>query len=346
MSGQGITNWRYQPAEHTINSDNAGSLAVKWATHLAGDISATPAVVDGVAYVPDWGGRLTAVDTETGQIIWQKSVKDLAGAQYALTEDIASQTVVPDNVNPVVSRTSPAVSGNTVLIGTQTMRSTTGHDGAELVAVNKANGNVLWTTRLDDHPLSIETQSPTIYNGVVYVGVASIEENGVDCGDPGDTFCYFRGSLQALNLATGQVLWKTYTISAAQQQAGYSGAAVWGSSPAIDVKRNAVYIGTGNNYSASAATANCVDAANSDPQTISNCEATNGVGNYVDAVMSLDLTSGAINWVSATSASCRVCNAAGSPAQKRRRERRTYQFDRSSTNWLSKLPTRWVSNLS
>src|SRR4029079_3491209 len=165
-------------------------------------------------------------------------------------------------------------------------------------AVNKANGNVLWTTRLDDHPLSIETQSPTIYNGVVYVGVASIEENGVDCGDPGDTFCYFRGSLQALNLATGQVLWKTYTISAAQQQAGYSGAAVWGSSPAIDVKRNAVYIGTGNNYSASAATANCVDAANSDPQTISNCEATNGVGNYVDAVMSLDLTSGAINWVS------------------------------------------------
>ena len=298
MSGQGITNWRYQPAEHTINSDNAGSLAVKWATHLAGDISATPAVVDGVAYVPDWGGRLTAVDTETGQIIWQKSVKDLAGAQYALTEDIASQTVVPDNVNPVVSRTSPAVSGNTVLIGTQTMRSTTGHDGAELVAVNKANGNVLWTTRLDDHPLSIETQSPTIYNGVVYVGVASIEENGVDCGDPGDTFCYFRGSLQALNLATGQVLWKTYTISAAQQQAGYSGAAVWGSSPAIDVKRNAVYIGTGNNYSASAATANCVDAANSDPQTISNCEATNGVGNYVDAVMSLDLTSGAINWVS------------------------------------------------
>ena len=298
MSGQGITNWRYQPAEHTINSDNAGSLAVKWATHLAGDISATPAVVDGVAYVPDWGGRLTAVDTETGQIIWQKSVKDLAGAQYALTEDIASQTVVPDNVNPVVSRTSPAVSGNTVLIGTQTMRSTTGHDGAELVAVNKANGNVLWTTRLDDHPLSIETQSPTIYNGVVYVGVASIEENGVDCGDPGDTFCYFRGSLQALNLATGQVLWKTYTISAAQQQAGYSGAAVWGSSPAIDVKRNAVYIGTGNNYSASAATANCVDAANSDPQTISNCEATNGVGNYVDAVMSLDLTSGAVNWVS------------------------------------------------
>jgi polyvinyl alcohol dehydrogenase (cytochrome) len=303
MSGQGITNWRYQPAEKTINADNAKSLAVRWATHLAGDISATPAVVDGVAYVPDWGGKLSAVDTQTGSIIWQSSVKTLAGALYPLAEDADSssptyQTVIPDTHNPVVSRTSPAVSGNTVLIGTQTMRSETAGDGAELLAVDKTSGNLLWRTKLDDHPLSIDSQSPTVYNGVVYVGVASIEENGVDCGDPGDTACYFRGSLEALSLATGQVLWKTYTITEAQQQAGYSGAAVWGSSPAIDVKRNAVYIGTGNNYSASAATSNCVNAAGGDPQTIINCEATNGVGNNVDAIMSLDLTSGAINWVS------------------------------------------------
>ena len=31
--------------------------------------------------------------------------------------------------------------------------------------------------------------------------------------------------------------------------AGYTGNAVWGSSPAIDTKRNQVYIATGNNYS-------------------------------------------------------------------------------------------------
>jgi polyvinyl alcohol dehydrogenase (cytochrome) len=178
------------------------------------------------------------------------------------------------------------------------MRSTTNQDGATLIAVNKANGNVLWRTRLDDHPLSIDSQSPTIHNGVVYVGVASVEENGVDCGDPGDTICHFRGSLQAVDLATGSVLWKTYTISNAQQAAGYSGAAIWGSSPAIDVKRNAVYIATGNNYSASAAVANCVTAANNDPQTILNCETIHGVGNNVDAVMSLNLTTGAVNWVS------------------------------------------------
>src|SRR5436190_14122946 len=126
MSGQGITNWRYQPDESQINATNAGSLKVAWAASLGGEISATPAVVDGVAYVPDWGGKLSAVDTQTGSIIWQRNVGTLAGAAGRLVEDIPTQTVVLDTQHPVVSRTSPAVSGNTVVIGTQTMRSTGG----------------------------------------------------------------------------------------------------------------------------------------------------------------------------------------------------------------------------
>jgi polyvinyl alcohol dehydrogenase (cytochrome) len=299
MSGQGITNWRYQPNENKINANNAGSLSVKWATHLAGEISATPAVVDGVAYVPDWGGKLNAVDTTTGGIIWQKSVGDLAGALYPLTEDIGTQTVVPDLAHPVVSRTSPAVSGNTVVIGTQTMTDGV-QDGARLVAVDKTTGNTLWATKLDSHPLSIITQSPTIHNGMIYVGVASIEENGVDCGGPdvgGHHACYFRGSVSRVDLATGVIDWKTYMITAAQQTAGYSGAAVWGSSPAVDVKRNAVYIATGNNYSASQVTSDCVTAAGTDPEAIFACEDVNGVGNNVDAVMSLNMNTGVINWV-------------------------------------------------
>jgi polyvinyl alcohol dehydrogenase (cytochrome) len=304
MSGQGITNWRYQPDEHKLTEGNVKSqLSLKWAAALGGDISATPAVVDGVAYVPDWGGKLSAVNTQNGQIIWQKSVQSLAGASYALVEDSDSnsptyQTVIPDTINPVVSRTSPAVSGNTVVIGTQTMRSPTLGDGAELLAVDKTTGNLIWKTRLDSHPLSIDTASPTIYNGKIYVGVASIEENGVDCGSPGSNNCHFRGSVLSVDLGTGAHNWQTYTISPSQNAAGYSGAAVWGSSPAVDVQRNAVYIATGNNYSASAATSNCVTAAGGDPQTIFNCEATNGVGNNVDAVMSLNLSTGAVNWVS------------------------------------------------
>ncbi len=285
MSGQGITNWRYQPDESKINQGNIKSqLHLAWATQLSGEISATPAVVDGVAYVPDWGGDLNAVNTQTGQIIWHKSVGTLAGVGQAVG--------IP---GPVVSRTSPAVFGDLILIGTQTTDS-----GAYLLAVNKASGALVWRTLLDSHPLAIDTQSPTIYNGTAYVGVASVEENGVDCGGPdvdGHHACWFRGSLSAVNLANGQIKWKTPTITDAQLAAGYSGAAVWGSSPAIDVKRNSVYIATGNNYAAPQSVSDCVDAAGDNAQAIFDCEDTLGVGNNVDAVMSLDLTTGAVNWV-------------------------------------------------
>jgi polyvinyl alcohol dehydrogenase (cytochrome) len=168
--------------------------------------------------------------------------------------------------------------------------------GAQLLAVDRATGSLLWRHKLDDHYLSIDSQSPTIYNGVVYAGAASIEENGVNC-ETSTNACNFRGSLSAVRLADGGLIWKTYTISPEQAAAGYSGAAVWGSSPAIDVKRNAVYIATGNNYSASQATSDCVANAGNDPQTIFACEDNLGVGNNVDAVMSLDLATGTVNWI-------------------------------------------------
>ena len=56
--------------------------------------------------------------------------------------------------------------------------------------------------------------------------------------------------------------------------------------------------------------------------------------------------SGAISRVTVSTTSCRVRSAALSPCQKRRRERRTYQLERSSTKPESSLPARWVSYAS
>src|SRR3954466_8430912 len=53
--------------------------------------------------------------------------------------------------------------------------------------------------------------------------------------------------------------------------------------------------------------------------------------------------SGAISLVTMSTTSCRVRSAALSPCQKRRRERRTYQLERSSTKEESSLPAFWVS---
>jgi polyvinyl alcohol dehydrogenase (cytochrome) len=268
MSGQGITNWRYQPDENKLNVSNVRSLSQAWATTLAGDISSTPAVVGGVAYVTDWGGKVSALDATTGAILWQASVASLVGVPGA------------------VSRTSPAVSGNSVVFGTQ--------KGAYLVSVNKNTGALNWKTQLSTHPLAIVTQSPTIYDGVVYDGVASVEENGVDC-EASLNACYFYGSESAVSLATGANIWTTRTITPAQSAAGYSGAAVWGSSPAVDVKRHSLYITTGNNYGTPPRVRACASAAGDDLAALAACEP-QGNGNYVDAVMSLDLTDGHIKW--------------------------------------------------
>ena len=72
-AGQNNHNTRYAATEHTINSDNVGSLKPKWTFTTAGDVSATATVVNGVAYVPDWGGKLWAIDTETGKAIWSQT---------------------------------------------------------------------------------------------------------------------------------------------------------------------------------------------------------------------------------------------------------------------------------
>src|SRR6266478_5719829 len=70
--------------------------------------------------------------------------------------------------------------------------------------------------------------------------------------------CTFRGSVVALDIATGKQIWKSYTIPEAPrptkqnatgtQLYGPSGAAVW-SAPTIDVQRQALYVATGDNYS-------------------------------------------------------------------------------------------------
>ncbi len=61
--------------------------------------------------------------------------------------------------------------------------------------------------------------------------------------------CTFRGSVVALNAATGAILWRTYTTPEnGGQPGGWSGSSVWGSSPVVDLARQQVVIATGDNY--------------------------------------------------------------------------------------------------
>lgn len=168
-----------------------------------------------------------------------------------------------------------------------------------LLAISTVDGSLKWGKRVDPHPAAGVTQSPTLYNGHVYVGISSLEEVQADI--PGYDCCTFRGSFIKVDLSNGNELWRTYmTPDNFNKSGGFSGAAVWGSSPAIDVSRNSVYIATGNNYDVPEPFAACVRAANnisSDAEkstALRTCSKELAQGNHIDSIISLDLDTGAI----------------------------------------------------
>ena len=259
--GYDTSNSRYNPTSG-LGVGNVGSLAVKWKTTTAGDVSATPAVENGVVYVPDNAGWLYAMDAATGAIKWQTSISAI--------------TQVPGDY----SRATPAIAGNLLILGDQAGKS--GSPDGYLFAVDKSTGALVWrTTIVGGFP--ILTQSATVVGGTAYVGVASYEEALVRFGVP----LSFRGRMLAVDTATGVIKWSTYTVPD-----GYTGGAVWGSSPAVDSKRNSLYIATGNNYSIPPATTDCLKNAPDDVARAACVPASD----MFDAIVSLDLTTGAVKW--------------------------------------------------
>ncbi len=251
----------------TISTRNVGQLAVKWTVTTGGDVSARAAVVENVAYFPDWGGNLWAVKTKNGQVIWSHRISD-----YGLPAG-------------TVSRTSPAVKGDTVFVGTQR--------GAWLLAIDANTGNLRWKTQLEtDDPYAIISTSPAVFANTVYTGVASQAEGaslfGVDLST-----AVARGSVVAVSANKGVIQWKTYTVPTA-----YTGGGVWGSNPVVDPSRKMVYVGTGDNYSHPQAGASSSKAG----MTFQQCIATDTEANclspddHVDSILALDMSSGAIKW--------------------------------------------------
>jgi polyvinyl alcohol dehydrogenase (cytochrome) len=150
---------------------------------------------------------------------------------------------------------------------------------ANAYAVDAASGQLVWARKVDSHPAASITGSPTVYDGRVYVPVQGIGEEGR--GGLGDyACCTFRGSVSALDASTGAVLWKTYTVAPSAPRAksksgvqlfGPAGGGIW-SAPTVDAARRRLYVATGNGY-----------AEPAQPTT--------------DAVIALDLATGAIRWV-------------------------------------------------
>ncbi len=229
--GAEASNARYQ-AQPGLAAGDVPKLKLKWAFGFAGDMRAVgqPAVVGGRVFVGSYSGNVYSLDAATGCIYWSYD----AGA------------IVRTGINVAHINIDRAGSQWVVYFG----------DGKGFAhAVDAQTGKGLWKVQMDPHPLARITGTPVFSNGRVYVPVASGEELG--SGQPKYQCCTFRGSLAALDAATGKVVWKTYTVSDPPKQYktnaegtpmfGPAGAGVW-SAPTIDVSRKRIYVGTGNSY--------------------------------------------------------------------------------------------------
>ncbi len=276
--GNGLENARFQDkARGGLTAADLPHLKLKWAFGYANVPAARtqPAIAGGRLFVASDNGAVYALDPASGCTYWM--FKAAAGVPTALS-------VAPYH--------SAAGAGYVVLFGDRR---------ANAYAVDAQTGTQVWMTKLDAHPSAAVTGAPKPYAGRVYVPIQGVGEEGQGIHAT-QGCCTLRGSVSALDIDTGKVLWKTFTVpeepkprgksSSGLPIFGPSGVGIW-SSPTIDVKRKVLYVSTGNAYT--------------DPPQKNS-----------DAVLALDLATGAIKWASQVlpkdvwAMGCAATNKAGS----------------------------------
>jgi polyvinyl alcohol dehydrogenase (cytochrome) len=243
--GGNLSNTRFQ-ADAQIPANRVDQLKVKWAFGFAGARSVGQPVVD--------AGRIY-LGVDTGNVY---SLDASSGCQYwTYKADASVRTAV----------TLARVANKTLAFF--------GDLRANVYAVDASTGALVWKVKADDHASARITAGAQLYEGRLYVPISSGEEGSG--GGANYACCTFRGSVVALDAASGKQIWKTYVIREEPKAIGTdgkhfapAGAAIW-NTPTIDTKRGALYVGTGNEYSDPASTA-------------------------TDSVVAMDLKSGAIRW--------------------------------------------------
>ena len=268
MAGRDLDNSRNQPSEREIDITNVRQLEPKWVFTTGSDVSATPTVAGNTVYFPDWAGNLYAVRANDGRLLWSRKISDYNGRAGSL------------------SRVSPAIVEDQLILGDNKSG-----DGAHVMAVDRRTGALRWITEVDSHPAAIITGSPVVHGNMVYLGVSSGEE--ALAVNPAYPCCTFRGSMVALDVLTGRIVWKTFTVPENNGLPNlYSGNAIW-SPPAIDPRRGSLYIGVGNNYTVPDTVLQCQQEAIDNGNQNADCTAPD---DHFNTVLALDLKTGAIKW--------------------------------------------------
>jgi polyvinyl alcohol dehydrogenase (cytochrome) len=232
-----------------LNPADVPRLKVKWAFSMTG--GGQPTVVGDWLFMTNRSGKFYALDAKTGCVHW--AVNDLVA-----------------RATPIILKSPISPSGWLAVVG---------QNDRVVRAFDAQTGKQLWkSAQLEAHPVSVLTGSPVVAGDRLIVPLSSIEEAAAM--SKSYSCCTFRGSVAALDLATGKLLWKTSMIDEPMKTIrekdgggklqGPAGAAVW-AAPSVDKKRGLAYVVTGDSYT--------------DVDTVGP-----------DAIVALDLKTGAVKW--------------------------------------------------
>jgi polyvinyl alcohol dehydrogenase (cytochrome) len=253
--GRDLANSRFQPAPG-FTAAQVPHLTLRWAFAYPGRAAfGQPAVVGDLILAGGTGGRVFGLDTHSGCTHWSYDAGALV--RTGIVIDQLPARAAPDHKAHLVAWF--------------------GDDRGSLHAIDVRDGTRLWSVRVDDHPIARLVGTPQLYGGILYAPVSSFEE--VAAADPKYRCCSFRGSLVALDAATGKLLWRAYTVrtpasaiktASGQTLSGPAGGSIF-SAPTLDPKRGLIYVGTGDSY-------------------------TNVVSDSTNAILALRLDNGARVW--------------------------------------------------
>ena len=223
-----------------LSAADVPRLTLKWSFGFPGvsSVYGQPTVAGGRVFVGVDTGYVYALDAATGCVHWSFLAE--TGVRNAVS------------IGPASAEASAGQAGGG-LAGR--LAAYFGDIRANVYAVDANTGALLWKVNVDPHPLAVVTGTPTLHEGRLYVPVSSREEAAG--GSLNYQCCTFRGSIVALDAATGRQIWKTYAIPDAPKPSRRNskgtqlwtgaGAAIW-HAPTIDPRNRAVYVATGDAY--------------------------------------------------------------------------------------------------
>ena len=323
-----------------IDRESVGNLRLQWQYLTApetgaispgfGSVSSTPAVEGKFLYFNDISGNITKLNRFTGQLVWKKNyVKDLSVPGFVVTS----------------SRNTPFISHDLVIVGSNfglieplcevvgkspTAGVCHAGSGAIVLALNKNTGDVVWRKRVEDHRAGKVTGSISGHGSRIYVPVGNWEEDWSRAYPniytqpivPGSQYpcCSARGSLVAMDVNTGDIIWKTHMVigddpdhelsselRALLTPKGFFGTSTYGHNPTLDLARKQIYIATAQTETAPRVAELCEKARRSSgnpeanisglPAGVTCLNLNQKLKSYANAMLAVDMETGKVKWV-------------------------------------------------